>query len=85
MHEGFLYRTQDRLDEAEQMFMRALAGYEKALGPEHTSTLDTVYNLGDLYRAQGQAGRGRANVYACSKSKDKIMSSSSPMHRRAFP
>jgi hypothetical protein len=27
------------------MYNRALAGYEKALGPEHTSTLDTVNNL----------------------------------------
>jgi hypothetical protein len=31
------------------MYNRALAGYEKALGPEHTSTLNTVNNLGNLY------------------------------------
>jgi hypothetical protein len=30
--------------------MRALAGREKALGPDHTSTLTTVDNLGGLYR-----------------------------------
>jgi hypothetical protein len=29
-----------------------LAGYEKALGPDHTTTLNTVKNLGDLYRDQ---------------------------------
>ncbi|KAK5080194.1 hypothetical protein LTR05_008761 [Lithohypha guttulata] len=39
---------------AEQMYVRALAGYEKALGAEHTSTLDTVNNLGSLYRDQGK-------------------------------
>ena len=34
---------------AERMYLRVLGGYEKALGPDHTSTLDTVNNLGNLY------------------------------------
>ena len=33
--------------------MRARKGYEAAVGPEHTSTLMTLYNLGILYQAQG--------------------------------
>jgi hypothetical protein len=36
------------------MYGRALAGKEKAPGPEHISTLDTVNNLGILYRNQGK-------------------------------
>lgn len=36
------------------MYVRALAGKEKALGPEHTSILRTVNNLGNLYRDQGK-------------------------------
>ena len=36
------------------MYLRVLAGNEKALGPDHTSTLDTVNNLGILYRDQGK-------------------------------
>ena len=36
------------------MYERALRGYEKALGPEHTSTLTTVGNLGLLYSDQGK-------------------------------
>ena len=36
------------------MYRRALAGKEKALGPDHTSTLNTVRNLGILYRNQGK-------------------------------
>lgn len=36
------------------MFRRALTGYDKAMGINHTSTLDTVYNLGDLYSKQGK-------------------------------
>ncbi|KAH8593059.1 hypothetical protein B0O99DRAFT_743067 [Bisporella sp. PMI_857] len=46
---GLLYADQGKLAEAEQMYERALRGYEKALGAEHTSTLDTVNNLGNLY------------------------------------
>jgi Tfp pilus assembly protein PilF len=36
------------------MFQRALKGFEKALGPDHTLTLDTVHNLGVLYADQGK-------------------------------
>ncbi|KAK5202327.1 hypothetical protein LTR41_011928 [Exophiala xenobiotica] len=40
---------------AEQMHRRgALAGKDKVLGPDHTSTLDTVNNLGVLYANQGK-------------------------------
>jgi tetratricopeptide (TPR) repeat protein len=51
---GALYSDQGKLKEAEEMYQRALKGYEKAWGPEHTSTLDTVNNLGILYRDQGK-------------------------------
>ncbi|KAJ5642527.1 hypothetical protein N7490_006527 [Penicillium lividum] len=51
---GNLYSDQGKLKEAEEMYQRALAGYEKALGPDHTSTLDTVNNLGSLYSDQGK-------------------------------
>jgi tetratricopeptide (TPR) repeat protein len=36
------------------MYERALRGKEKAWGPDHTSTLDTVNNLGILYANQGK-------------------------------
>jgi tetratricopeptide (TPR) repeat protein len=39
---------------AEKMYERALRGYEEALGPDHTSTLDTVNDLGNLYKSQGK-------------------------------
>ncbi|KAF4888261.1 Nephrocystin-3 [Colletotrichum fructicola] len=51
---GILYSDQGRLKEAEGMYQRALQGREKALGPDHTSTLDTVNNLGNLYSDQGR-------------------------------
>jgi hypothetical protein len=40
------------MDEAEKIYQRALQGTKKARGPEHISTLDTVNNLGNLYRNQ---------------------------------
>ncbi|PVH70492.1 hypothetical protein DL98DRAFT_135890 [Cadophora sp. DSE1049] len=36
------------------MYQRALQGKEKAWGPEHTSTLNTVNNLAALYANQGK-------------------------------
>ena len=51
---GDLYADQGKLDEAEKMYVRALQGREKALGSDHTSTLDTVNNLGNLYQNQGK-------------------------------
>ena len=51
---GDLYKDQGKLAEAEKMYQRALDGYEKAWGPEHTSTLDTVNNLGLLCKDQGK-------------------------------
>ena len=51
---GILYASQGKVAEAEKMYQRALDGYEKAFGPEHTFTLDTVNNLGILYADQGK-------------------------------
>ncbi|KUJ15376.1 HET-domain-containing protein [Mollisia scopiformis] len=51
---GLLYANQSKLVEAEQMYKRALQGYEKAWGLEHTSTLNTVNNLAILYKNQGK-------------------------------
>jgi hypothetical protein len=38
-----------------RMLNRALAGYEKALGPEHISTLRTFNNLRSLYTQLGRS------------------------------
>jgi len=46
---GNLYRDQSRLAEAEKMYEQALREKEDVLGPNHTSTLDTVHNLGILH------------------------------------
>jgi tetratricopeptide (TPR) repeat protein len=40
--------------EVESLYVRALRGFEEAWGAKHTSTLDTVNNLGTLYWKQGK-------------------------------
>jgi tetratricopeptide (TPR) repeat protein len=42
------------MKEAEEMYVRALRGKEEVWGPTHTSTLDTVNDLGNLYSDQGR-------------------------------
>ena len=42
--------------------MRALAGFEKALGSEHKSTLRTVHNLGVLYQDQDKSTREKLKI-----------------------
>jgi len=51
---GDMFSKVGRLDEAKTMYQRALQGYEKALGPNHTSTLNTVNDLGLLYADLGR-------------------------------
>ncbi|MCJ1425603.1 hypothetical protein MMC29_003503 [Sticta canariensis] len=51
---GALYLDQGKMKEAEEMYLRALTGYEKAWGAEHASILDLVKNLGILYSDQGK-------------------------------
>ncbi|KAI9889394.1 MAG: hypothetical protein M1814_005330 [Vezdaea aestivalis] len=57
---GIFLSEHSKLAEAEAMYQRALKGYEKAWGPDHTSTLDTVNNLGNLYSDQGKLAEAEA-------------------------
>ena len=59
-------------DEAEAMYMRALDGKEKSWGAEHTSTLDTVNNLGILYSNQGKVAKTEEILLRALKGKGKV-------------
>ncbi|KAI4227193.1 MAG: hypothetical protein L6R40_008222 [Gallowayella cf. fulva] len=68
---GYLDNMIGRLKEAEAMYMRALKGYEKAWGAEHTSTLDTVNDLGSLYKNQGKMAEAEAMFMRALNGKEK--------------
>ena len=63
---GLLYADQGRLGEAEQMYERALRGYE-ALGSiriqQYLPALNTLQNMGELYTKQAEVAKARA-MYA---------------------
>lgn len=47
------------MKETEEMYQQALEGKKKALGPDHTSTLNTINNLGLLYSDQGKLKKAK--------------------------
>ena len=51
---GNPYAKQGKLIEVGEMSQRALRGFEKAWGPDHTSTLETVNNWGNLFADRGK-------------------------------
>jgi tetratricopeptide (TPR) repeat protein len=70
---GYLYTDQGKLTAAESMYERALAGYEKALGAEHISTLYTVNNLGLLYADQGKLAAAESMYERALAGKEKTL------------
>ncbi|KAM0124186.1 hypothetical protein ACHAO1_011111 [Botrytis cinerea] len=70
---GNLYSNQDKLAEAEVMYRRALEGCEKALGPDHTSTLGTVNNLGALYSDQGKLAEAEVMYLRALEGYEKVL------------
>jgi tetratricopeptide (TPR) repeat protein len=55
------------------MYLRALAGYEKALGPDHASTLDIVNYLGVLYCNQGKLAEAEQMYVRALAGKEKAL------------
>ena len=49
-----LYCTQGQYAQAEPLYKRALAIWEKALGPDHPDVATSLNNLAELYGTQGQ-------------------------------
>ena len=50
-----LYRDQGRYAKAEPLFKRALAIFEKALGPEHPNVAQSLENYAGLLRKTGRS------------------------------
>lgn len=52
---GSLCLSRDRVDEAEELLLRALRIKEKVLGPAHPSVANTCVFLKRVYEAKGMA------------------------------
>ncbi|KAL2832185.1 hypothetical protein BDW59DRAFT_181471 [Aspergillus cavernicola] len=70
---GNLYSDQSMLKEAEELYHQALAGYEKALGPDHMSTLNTIHYLGGLYFNQGKLKESEEMYHQALAGKEKAL------------
>ena len=68
--------------EWKQKYMRALEGKEKAWGAEHTSTLDTVNNLGILYKAQGKMAEAEKMLLRALEGYEKALDADHPKTSR---
>ncbi|KAK3624862.1 hypothetical protein LTR56_020759 [Elasticomyces elasticus] len=51
---GGLFFDQNKIQEAEELYSRALRAKEEAWGPKDTSTISIVNNLAILYEEQGK-------------------------------
>jgi tetratricopeptide (TPR) repeat protein len=68
---GYLLADEDK-QRATKMYKRALEGYEKAWGPEHTETLGTVNNLGNLYTDLGKHKEAETMYKRALEGKEKV-------------
>jgi tetratricopeptide (TPR) repeat protein len=63
---------QDHPQQAEQMYLRALHGYEKAHGPDSELIFRIVNNLGDLYRRVGRLKEAEQMLQRALDGKEKM-------------
>lgn len=75
---GGLDRFQWKLPEAEEMYKRALRGYEKALGPDHRLVLETVDNLAVIYRIRGKMAQAKEMYEWVLQGKKKLLGADHP-------
>ena len=71
-------------EKAEEMYSRALDGYETALRRDYTSTLSTINNLGTLYRDQGNLAEAEKMLKPAVDGFQKLLGSEHPSTLRAM-
>ena len=67
-----------KYDEAQAMYDRALRGYEKSLGPDHTKTRNTVHNIAVLLKTQGKYDEADAMYVRALRGKEKALGPDHP-------
>ena len=81
---GYYLDRRARYAEAEPLCQRALAIREKAPGPEHPDTAESLNNLALLYRNQGRYGEAEPLYQRALAIKDKALGPDHPRPPSAF-
>lgn len=81
---GVIYCQRGKLDEAEQMHKRALAGREKALGADHIATFETFNNVGILYCMKGKTDASERAFMEVLARREKALGADHHLHRQHF-
>src|SRR3569833_1721506 len=68
---GILYANQGQLAEAESMYQRALEGYEKAIGKDNISTLETVKKMRKIKKKKKKKTNTKQNKTSKQKQKQR--------------
>ncbi|KAI1857580.1 uncharacterized protein JN550_013149 [Neoarthrinium moseri] len=76
---GILYMAQCKPQEAENAYLRALRGMEKALGRDHNLTLRTVYNLGVFYITQYKLQKAEDMLLRALRGNEKVWGPDYPL------
>ncbi|THX67021.1 hypothetical protein D6D04_10868 [Aureobasidium pullulans] len=72
---GFLYTLKNCISIAEELYQQAIAEYDEALGPGHTSTLQTVKCLGMLQMGEGECAKAEQTFQRALNRCEKLLGS----------
>ena len=75
---GKLYREQEKLDEANQMYRRGLEGIERIHGKDHPITLVVVSDLANLLLDQGNYVESEKLSRRALEGKERVLGTNHP-------
>src|SRR4029077_18056393 len=73
-----LYEREDRHDDSEPLFRRALAIYEKAAGPEHPAAATVLNNLGQVVKSEGRTADAEPLIKRSLAIREKVLGRDHP-------
>ncbi|KAF8440564.1 hypothetical protein BDZ91DRAFT_755540, partial [Kalaharituber pfeilii] len=73
-----VYESQGKYSQALELYQRALAGREKALGADHPNTLGTIYNMAIVYQSQGKYSQALELYQRALAGKEKALGANHP-------
>src|SRR5438874_1533109 len=75
---SYRYRAAGRYDEAERLYLRALAIFEREAGPDSYDMAVNLNNLAALYQAEGKVSEAERRLVRALKIKEKLLGPDHP-------